>query len=47
MAKARATLGPDVYDNGRIAETTKLCAEMSRAPTFEEFLTLPAYNLID
>jgi malate synthase len=47
MAKVRAALGPDVYDNGRFAEATKLFAEMSLAPTFEEFLTLPAYKLID
>jgi malate synthase len=47
MAKVRAALGADVYDKGRFAEATKLFADMSLAPAFEEFLTLPAYNLID
>jgi malate synthase len=47
MAKVRAALGADVYDKGRFAEATKLFEEMSLAPTFEEFLTLPAYKLID
>jgi malate synthase len=47
MAKVRAALGPEVYDKGRFAEATKLFEAMSLAPTFEEFLTLPAYKLID
>jgi len=47
MAKVRAALGPEVYDKGRFAEATKLFQEMSLAPAFEEFLTLPAYRLID
>jgi malate synthase len=47
MAKVRAALGAQVYDNGRFAEATKLFEEMSLAPTFEEFLTLPACKLID
>ena len=47
MAKVRAALGANVYDKGRFAEATKLFADMSLAPTFEEFLTLPAYKLID
>ena len=47
LAKVHAALGPDVYDNGRFAEATKLFEDMSLAPTFEEFLTLPAYKLID
>jgi malate synthase len=47
MGKVRAALGADVYDHGRFADATRLFAEMSLAPTFEEFLTLPAYKLID
>jgi malate synthase len=47
MAKVRAALGAAVYDKGRFAEATRLFSEMSLAPTFEEFLTLPAYKLID
>ena len=47
MAKVRAALGANVYDKGRFAEAIDLFADMSLAPTFEEFLTLPAYRLID
>ncbi len=47
MVKVRASLGAEVYDRGRFAEATGLFEEMSLAPTFEEFLTLPAYRLID
>ena len=47
MAKVRAALGANVYDQGRFAEATKLFEAMSLAPAFEEFLTLPAYKLID
>ena len=47
MAKVRSALGADVYDKGRFAAATKLFEAMSLAPTFEEFLTLPAYKLID
>jgi malate synthase len=32
---------------GRFAEAIELFAKMSLSPTFEEFLTLPAYRLID
>jgi malate synthase len=46
MAKLRETLGPDVYDKGRFPEAIKLFADMTLAPQFEEFLTLPAYKLI-
>jgi malate synthase len=47
MAKLRVTLGPAVYDKGRFADATKLFSEMSLSPEFEEFLTLPAYRLLD
>ncbi|THD44136.1 MAG: malate synthase A, partial [Bradyrhizobium sp.] len=47
MAKLRAALGPAVFDKGRFAQATKLFEDMSLAPTFEEFLTLPAYRMID
>ncbi|MFG1397852.1 malate synthase A [Roseixanthobacter pseudopolyaromaticivorans] len=46
MAKLRETLGPDVYDKGRFPEAIKLFSDMTLAPQFEEFLTLPAYKLI-
>ncbi len=47
MAKVRAAVGEKAFEGGRFAEATKLFSEMSLAPTFEEFLTLPAYRLID
>jgi malate synthase len=47
MAKLRVTLGPAVYDKGRFADATKLFSEMSLSPEFEEFLTLPAYRLLN
>ena len=46
MAKVRAAIGPENYDKGRFPEAVKLFEEMSLAPDFEEFLTLPAYKLL-
>ena len=34
-------------DKGRFAQAEKLFADMSLAEDFEEFLTLPAYRLLD
>ncbi|MBV9519848.1 MAG: malate synthase A, partial [Hyphomicrobiales bacterium] len=47
MRKVRAALGAGVYEKGRFAEAEKLFAEMSLAEEFEEFLTLPAYRLLN
>ena len=47
MAKLRASLGAAVYDGGRFAEAIDLFSKMSLSQAFEEFLTLPAYRLID
>ncbi len=46
MAKVRGELTPAVYDAGRFPEAIALFRDMSTAATFEEFLTLPAYELI-
>ena len=46
-SKVRAAVGEKAYDGGRFAEAIRLFADMSLSPTFEEFLTLPAYRLID
>jgi len=43
MAKLRAALTPAVYDRGHFAAAIRLFAEMTLAPDFVEFLTLPAY----
>ena len=47
MARLRVTLTPEVYDKGRFAEAIKLFADMSLAEDFEEFLTLPAYRMLE
>jgi malate synthase len=47
MAKVRAAVGADAFAGGRFAEAIELFAGMSLSPSFEEFLTLPAYRLID
>jgi malate synthase len=43
MARVRAPVG----EGGRFDEAIDLFAKMSLSDTFEEFLTLPAYRLID
>ncbi len=47
MAKVAAAVGAEAFQGGRFAEAIELFAKMSLSPTFEEFLTLPAYRLID
>ena len=47
MAKLREALTPEVYDAGHFAEAIELFSEMSLASDFEEFLTLPAYRLLN
>jgi malate synthase len=46
MDKVRASLGA-VAPGGRFVEATDLFAAMSLNTSFEEFLTLPAYRLLD
>ncbi len=46
MAKLKGVLGA-AYDAGRFPEAIELFAKMSLSASFEEFLTLPAYRLID
>jgi malate synthase len=47
MARVREALTPRVYDGGRFEEAIRLFSDMSLAKDFEEFLTLPAYRLLD
>jgi malate synthase len=47
MDKVRAAVGEAGLAGGRFEEATDLFAAMSLNDTFEEFLTLPAYRLID
>jgi len=46
VQKIRALLGP-AYAEGRYDEAAKIFAELVANDTFVEFLTLPAYDLID
>ncbi|MEP9377446.1 malate synthase A [Aquabacter sp. CN5-332] len=46
MAKLRDVLGPSVFGAGRFPEAIKLFSDMTLAKDFEEFLTLPAYELV-
>jgi malate synthase len=47
MNKLRAAFTPAVFEGGRFSEAIKLFSDMSLAKEFEEFLTLPAYRMID
>ena len=47
MAKVAAALGAEVYRAGRFPEAEKLFRDMSLAKTCAEFLTLPAYELLE
>ena len=46
-ARERRRVGDKAYESGRFAEAIQLFSDMSLAREFEEFLTLPAYRLID
>jgi malate synthase len=47
MEKVRTAIGPAVYDAGRFGEATKLFCDMSLAAEFTEFLTIPAYAILE
>jgi malate synthase len=46
LAALRDTLGATRYDDGRFAEARMLFERLSTAEEFEEFLTLPAYDML-
>lgn len=46
-ARLRSELGHDVFEGGRFNEARTLFEEVSLADEFPEFLTLPAYALLD
>lgn len=46
MERVRDELGAEVYDAGRFPEAIDLFRRLTLAPTFEDFLTVPAYKLI-
>jgi malate synthase len=47
MAKVRDAVGAATYDAGRFPEAIKLFSDMSLAEDCAEFLTLPAYEVLD
>ncbi|HEX5415831.1 MAG TPA: malate synthase A, partial [Chloroflexota bacterium] len=47
LAKLADQYGPALYAKGRFAEATRLFEQVALADDFVEFLTLPAYQLID
>ncbi len=47
LARMRREFGDDNYENGRFEEARKLLEEVAISSDFPEFLTLPAYELID
>ncbi|HEY5550384.1 MAG TPA: malate synthase A [Opitutaceae bacterium] len=46
LAKIRGELGDSRFDGGRFPEAVALFMKMVKAERFEEFLTLPAYELL-
>jgi malate synthase len=46
MEKVKGEVGAEAYDNGRFAEAIALFRDISLAPEFVAFLTIPAYRLI-
>ena len=47
MERVKGEVGTAAFEGGRFPEAIKLFSDMSFADEFEEFLTLPAYRLID
>ena len=44
--KVKAAMGDEAYANGRYEDAAQLMIDLVEQPTFEEFLTLPAYERI-
>ena len=47
MARIEKEVGSARFSSGNYARAAKLFSEMSKSQEFAEFLTLPAYELID
>ena len=47
LSRVRAEVGDARFASGRFPEAARLFERLSTADTFEEFLTLPAYDLLD
>ena len=46
MAAVRAEVGPSRFDGGRFTDAVALFERLIFQPTFEEFLTIPAYEIL-
>jgi malate synthase len=47
MAKIQEEVGAERFASGRYREAAELFTKMSKSEDFVEFLTLPAYEMID
>ena len=47
MARMREEFGEEIFDEGKFVEAGQLFEEVALSPDFPEFLTLPAYQLLD
>jgi malate synthase len=47
MQRIRREVGDAAFHAGRFPEARELFVRLSTAPTFEEFLTLPAYDILE
>jgi malate synthase len=47
MTRIQGEVGDDAFAGGRFDDARRLFHDLSLAPAFEEFLTLPAYDLLD
>ena len=46
MERVRAEIGEERFSHGKFSDARALFERLSLAPRFEEFLTLPAYELV-
>ena len=46
LKKIKSSIGESNYNDGRFKEVSDIFNSMSTSDDFEEFLTLPAYNLL-
>ena len=46
MDRVRAEIGDERFTRGKFTEARELFERLSLAPRFEEFLTVPAYELV-
>ncbi|HXC57626.1 MAG TPA: malate synthase A [Rhizomicrobium sp.] len=46
MARIRSEVGDEAFTHGRFDDARRLFHDLSLAPRFEEFLTLPAYDML-